>query len=68
MQLTESVEAVKYGGAPLQYPKFPMRFDKLTHSQLSEPPLLGEHTESILQETLGYSSAKIQNLRDLKVI
>lgn len=59
MQLTGSVEAVKYGGAPLEYPKFPIRFDKLSHSQFSEPPLLGEHTDSILQETLGYSNAKI---------
>jgi len=32
------------------------------------PPLLGEHTEQILMELLGYDIVKIQNLRDAQVI
>ena len=60
MNLTSSVEAVKHGGdKPLEYPKFPVRFQNFDHSKIQEPPLLGEHTETILHETLKYSKAKI---------
>ena len=35
---------------------------------MEEPPLLGEHTEDILRGELGYSSDKIDKLRENKVI
>jgi len=59
MNLTGKIESEKLGGKDLEYPKFPMRFDKLDHSQMTEPPILGEHTDSILHDTLKYSKAKI---------
>jgi len=60
MQLTNRVPADKYTGSPLEYPKFPMRFAQLDHVEIEEPPLLGEHTDEILHDTLGYSRTKIQ--------
>ena len=64
MKLTESVKADKYTGQSLEYPKFPIRFDALNHQEITEPPFLGEHTDQVLQEILGYSSAKVQKLWD----
>jgi crotonobetainyl-CoA:carnitine CoA-transferase CaiB-like acyl-CoA transferase len=40
----------------------PMRFSESRLTQCTAPPLLGEHTESILS-TLGYSAAQINALR-----
>ena len=68
MQLTSSIEAAKYTGVPLEYPKFPMRFDRLDQCEMEEPPFLGEHTEDILHHTLEYSRAKIQDLKNNQVI
>jgi len=59
MHLTTSIDAIKHGGRPLEFPKFPVRFAHLDHSEVGEPPVLGEHTEQILHETLRYSKAKI---------
>jgi crotonobetainyl-CoA:carnitine CoA-transferase CaiB-like acyl-CoA transferase len=32
------------------------------------PPMLGEHTQQILKEILGYDEAKIDDLRSARVI
>ena len=52
MNLTEKVIASKYGGKDLEYPRFPMRFDRLENAKMEEPPILGEHSEQILRELL----------------
>ena len=59
MNLTKRIEAIKYEGSALEFPKFPVRFAGLDHVEMNEPPVLGEHTESILHDMLKYSSAKI---------
>ncbi|MCB1844290.1 MAG: CoA transferase, partial [Halioglobus sp.] len=41
----------------------PVRFSSTPASLRSAPPLLGEHTDEILLNTLGYSAAKIVALR-----
>jgi crotonobetainyl-CoA:carnitine CoA-transferase CaiB-like acyl-CoA transferase len=47
---------------PLKYPGAPFRMSD-TPPQPGRAPLLGEHTEVVLKERLGYSSADIARLR-----
>lgn len=44
------------------------RFSKTPATMTSAPPLLGEHTESILREELGYREANIAQFRDEGII
>lgn len=46
---------------PVSFGTTPVRYDKA-------PPLLGEHTDEVLRERLGYSDAKIEALRQDEVI
>ena len=48
-------------GVPIKMYKTPGSVDKAA-------PLLGQHTEEILQEILGYDTAKVQELRDQGVL
>ena len=47
-----------FGALPL-----PFKFDGFADPQVMRPPLLGEHTEQVLRERLGYSAADIAALR-----
>ena len=46
----------------------PLKFDGWDAPQVGRPPLLGEHTESVLAERLGYSSERIAALKEAKAI
>lgn len=46
----------------------PIKFSETPIRDYAAPPLLGEHTESILREKLGYSSADLAMLREEQVI
>ena len=46
----------------------PLKFDGWDDPQVGRPPLLGEHTESVLAERLGYSRERIAALREAKAI
>lgn len=46
----------------------PYRFLGWDDPEIGRPPTLGEHTESILSSLLGYSSAKITELREKRAI
>ncbi len=48
-------------GSPLKFSKTPVQYR-------IPPPRLGEHTEEILREVLGYDPARISRLREEKVI
>jgi crotonobetainyl-CoA:carnitine CoA-transferase CaiB-like acyl-CoA transferase len=52
----------------LEFPKNPVHYSKSELSELKEPPLLGEHTDEILRDILGYSRDRIEGLRGMKVI
>lgn len=52
----------------VELPGTPMRFSETTVINAAPPPLLGEHTESLLSERLGLSGADIAALRADKVI
>ena len=46
---------------PVDFASTPVRYERA-------PPLLGEHTNEVLQEWLGYSDAQIETLRQSEVI
>ncbi len=46
----------------------PVDFDRTPVQYQKAPPLLGEHTDEVLREWLGYSVAKIETLRQDEVI
>lgn len=41
----------------------PIKFSRSAENEFSSPPTLGQHTESVLRETLGYTAAQINTLR-----
>ena len=41
----------------------PIKFSRSAENEFRSPPTLGQHTESILRETLGYTSEQIESLR-----
>ena len=47
---------------------FPIKFSETPCQLRYPPPLLGEHTEEVLKELLGYSDEEIQRLREKGVI
>ena len=53
----------KFSGLPV-----PFKFQGWDDPSVARPPLLGEHTESILAERLGYSPERIAQLRQAKAI
>jgi formyl-CoA transferase len=53
--------SIRLAGSPLKLSRTPVRMDH-------PPPLLGQHTEEVLQEHLGYSAGVIGQLRDKGVI
>lgn len=52
---------VPYVANPVQFSETPVEYNKA-------PPLLGEHTDEVLRELLGYSDASIDELRKSEVI
>ncbi|TNV78205.1 hypothetical protein FGO68_gene10343 [Halteria grandinella] len=71
MGMTGRVNTDKYATNErqyLEYPKNPLHFSRSELSELKEPPLLGENTDEILRELLGYNQEEIQNLRSKGVI
>lgn len=46
----------------------PLRFKGWDDPQVSRPPLLGEHTDQVLQQRLGMDARRVAELRELKAI
>lgn len=63
----ELVTEMDYGEGKMIQVAFPARFSGQKLSMRQQPPEFGEHTETIM-EGLGYTSEKIQELREEKVI
>ncbi|MGB8417848.1 CaiB/BaiF CoA transferase family protein [Paraburkholderia sp.] len=47
-----------FGALPL-----PFKFDGYANPEVARPPLLGEHTDIVLRERLGYTTSRIEALR-----
>jgi crotonobetainyl-CoA:carnitine CoA-transferase CaiB-like acyl-CoA transferase len=52
---------------PINVPDLPVQLTATPGGIRARPPLLGEHTDAILQR-LGYSAAQIAELRAAKII
>ena len=52
----------------VELPGFPYKMSQTPAELHRPPPLLGEHTEEVLIELLGYSAEKVAMLKELKVI
>jgi crotonobetainyl-CoA:carnitine CoA-transferase CaiB-like acyl-CoA transferase len=48
--------------------RVPLKFDGWDDPTVDRPPLLGEHTESVLGERLGLSRERIAQLKEAKAI
>ncbi len=46
----------------------PYKFEGFEDPKIGRPPTLGEHTEHVLKSRLGYSAAKIAQLREAKAL
>ncbi|WP_163527335.1 CaiB/BaiF CoA transferase family protein [Halobacillus ihumii] len=69
VQARESVEVLTHPiVGEIKMTKNPMRFSDLNISSKYAPPLLGEHTEELLMEELGYSMEELDELRKQHVI
>jgi crotonobetainyl-CoA:carnitine CoA-transferase CaiB-like acyl-CoA transferase len=64
--MIETVEHPTIG--PVKVIGTPFKFSDTQTSVRLAPPLLGQHTEEILQGELGYDAARIATLRSEKVI
>jgi formyl-CoA transferase len=56
----------KFGEAPIF--ASPLRMSKTPVDQYKAPPMLGEHTDEVLRDVLGYSPERISALRQAKAI
>ena len=50
------------------FPGFPYKMSQTPAELLRPPPMLGEHTEEVLTELLGYSAEEVASLREQEVI
>lgn len=55
-------------GETVQMPGNPVKIGGASDVTFEPPPTLGEHTESVLQNLLGYDASQIERLRDCSVI
>ena len=58
MGLTGRVETTKYAGggrSHIEYPRNPVRYSKMEVAEMREPPGLGEDSNWVLREILGYN-------------
>jgi crotonobetainyl-CoA:carnitine CoA-transferase CaiB-like acyl-CoA transferase len=49
-------------------PRSPIRVEQWGEQRLDPPPALGEHSDTVLREVLGLSSAEISGLIERRVV
>ena len=68
LQRNMVVEVDHPSGGKIKMPGNPVKLSNSTDKYFSPPPMLGEHTEEILHELIGYNQTKIKNLRKKKIV
>jgi CoA:oxalate CoA-transferase len=49
-------------------PGNPMKFSVSTPAAITSPPLLGQHTRSVLTDILGYDESHVESLHAVRAI
>ena len=62
------MEVEHFTAGPVSLPGFPYKMSQTPAKLHRPPPLLGEHTEEVLVELLGYSAEKVALMTQQKVI
>ena len=62
------IEVPLHNGETVRMPGNPVKFSGDTSGEVTPPPLLGEHTEAVLRQTLGYDDERIASLRSARSI
>lgn len=62
------VEIELQSGDKVSMPGNPVKLEGVDSVHYRPPPLLGEHTDRILRDLLGYDSNRIEALRSRKII
>jgi crotonobetainyl-CoA:carnitine CoA-transferase CaiB-like acyl-CoA transferase len=55
-------------GETVRMPGNPVKFSGDTAGEVTPPPLLGEHTDEVLRQVLGYDDERIAGLRSARAI
>jgi crotonobetainyl-CoA:carnitine CoA-transferase CaiB-like acyl-CoA transferase len=53
---------------PIRVVGRPVKFPGAAQPPITAPPSFGQHTDAVLRDDLGYSTAEIERLRDIGVI
>ena len=62
------VDVIHPEGGSVKVPGNPIKLSSVENEQFSSPPLLGEHTEEVLQKWLNFSDEKLIELDEQQVI
>jgi CoA:oxalate CoA-transferase len=62
------LEAEQPSAGTVRFPGFPYKLSDTPAAIRRPPPALGQHTEEVLGEVLGYSPDRVRTLRDQKTI
>lgn len=62
------IELKHPGGSSTLGPGNPIKLSRTSEESFSEAPLLGQHTDQVLSELLGYNDSKLSSLRSEKAI
>ena len=62
------VELKHPSGKTTKGPGNPIKFSRTNEESFSAAPLLGEHTEEVLSELIGYSPEKIAHLKNTEAV
>lgn len=62
------IDVPLHNGQTVRMPGNPVKFSGDTAGKVMPPPLLGEHTDEVLRQTLGYDDERIASLRSARAI